>query len=165
VWGQSGRDDRPPVDLSVFELLRNRVDLCKVVPGGVQIDVALFDQRDEFLEFGVPTDDVADERELAIDQRLGGLVDMPAVADDVVVTACRGDVGRVPGRLVGADEIEYLRGARPVGDVVDKLAESSSLGFTVKSAPPSLASSSVESFRPTAVIRAALIASRHWTPM
>jgi hypothetical protein len=67
----------------VFELLGDRIDLVKGIAGGVEVDVPLFNQRDEFLEFGVPADDVADERELAVNQRLGGLVDMPAIADDV----------------------------------------------------------------------------------
>ena len=46
-------------------------------------------------------------------------MDVAAVADDVVVAAGGGDVRGVLGCLVRADEVEHLRGPRPVGDPVE----------------------------------------------
>lgn len=49
----------------------------------MQVDVALLNQRDEFLEFREAADDIPHEGELAVDQGLCGFVDVSAVADDV----------------------------------------------------------------------------------
>jgi hypothetical protein len=51
----------------------------------VEADVPLFNQRDELLELGVAPDERTSEGELAVDERLCGLVDVAAVADDVVI--------------------------------------------------------------------------------
>jgi len=111
----SGDDDRSPLYLAVFEAFGDVVDLLQPVPGGPEVDVASFDQRDEFLELGVLPDERSAVRELAVDHRLRGFVDVSAVADDVVVPAGGDDVGSQRQRLVATDEVEHLRGATAVG--------------------------------------------------
>jgi metal-sulfur cluster biosynthetic enzyme len=115
--GSGRRDDRPALDLAVLQLLGDRVDVAEVVALGAELDCALVDQRDQLLQLRVLADQRPAEGELAVDQRLRGLVDVAAVADDVVVAARGHDVGREASRHVGTDEVEHLLGAGIVGQV------------------------------------------------
>lgn len=54
---------------------------------GPELVLLALDERDLLLQLGVPPDGRSSERQLAVHEGLGGLVDVATVADDAVIAA------------------------------------------------------------------------------
>src|SRR5215472_14953905 len=117
-----GQYDGAADQVSAAQVLDGLVDVAERVHAGVQLYLAGGGEPDQFLQFRVCADEVADDAELVRDDRGGGDVDLTAVSDQVVAAAAAQHVDRLPGRIALADEVDDCAhaAAADVADGIDR---------------------------------------------